>query len=205
MGAVPLLGELGPHLAQCGLHWGLPPYQVTSWSIQRFGHRHEPKIGRGLCPFFGGQGAGSPSTTMSLGSRRTFLYQVASWSTQPFGHNRYGPKIGGCAPLGRGPQPKRHLDRLSHSCRAHYCDRPTDHATVPVITGRIYIYTVLRCGVIIRGYILGRLWKVNIFGWRRKRYCLFMEGWQQIANVNEREREFTFATNKYIERFCRTE
>jgi len=29
-------------------------------------------------------------------------YQVASWSIQPFGHNRYGPKIGDCAPFGRG-------------------------------------------------------------------------------------------------------
>jgi len=27
--------------------------------------------------------------------------QVASWSIELFGHNRYRPKIGGCAPLGR--------------------------------------------------------------------------------------------------------
>jgi len=27
------------------------------------------------------------------------------------------------------PQPKRHLDRLSRFCRAHYCDRPTDRPT----------------------------------------------------------------------------
>jgi len=31
-------GELGPHLTQCGLGRGLPLYQVTSWSIQLFGH-----------------------------------------------------------------------------------------------------------------------------------------------------------------------
>jgi len=31
LGAVPLLGELGPHLTQCGLGQGLPPYQVASW------------------------------------------------------------------------------------------------------------------------------------------------------------------------------
>jgi len=27
-----------PHLTQCGLGWGLPPYQVASWSIQPLGH-----------------------------------------------------------------------------------------------------------------------------------------------------------------------
>jgi len=29
---------LGPHLTQCGLGWGLPLYQVGSWSIQPFAH-----------------------------------------------------------------------------------------------------------------------------------------------------------------------
>ena len=38
-GAVPLLGgELDPHLTQCGLGRGLPPCQVSFWSIQPFGH-----------------------------------------------------------------------------------------------------------------------------------------------------------------------
>jgi len=47
-------GELGPHLAQCGLGRGLSPYQVESWSIEPFGHnRYGPKIGGGLCPFGG--------------------------------------------------------------------------------------------------------------------------------------------------------
>jgi len=37
--AVPLsVGELGPHLTQCRLDRGLPPYQVESSSIQPFGH-----------------------------------------------------------------------------------------------------------------------------------------------------------------------
>jgi len=37
--AVPLLGrELGPHLTECGRGIGLPPCQVSSWSIQLFGH-----------------------------------------------------------------------------------------------------------------------------------------------------------------------
>jgi len=32
-------GELGPHLTQCSLGRGLPPYQLaSSWSIQPFGH-----------------------------------------------------------------------------------------------------------------------------------------------------------------------
>jgi len=30
--------ELGPHLTQCRLGRGLPPYQVAPWSIQPFGH-----------------------------------------------------------------------------------------------------------------------------------------------------------------------
>jgi len=62
-GVVPLSGELGPHLSQCGLAGRcLPPYQVASWFIQPFGHnRHGPKIGGLLCPFLG---AGSPSNTM---------------------------------------------------------------------------------------------------------------------------------------------
>jgi len=31
-------GELGPHLTQCGQGPGLPACQVSSWSIQPFGH-----------------------------------------------------------------------------------------------------------------------------------------------------------------------
>ena len=31
-------GMLGPHLTQCGLGRGLPPYHLASWSIQPFGH-----------------------------------------------------------------------------------------------------------------------------------------------------------------------
>jgi len=58
------VGELGPHLTQCGLGQGLPPYQVASRSIQPFGHnRYGPRIG-GCAPFWG---ARSPSDTMSPG------------------------------------------------------------------------------------------------------------------------------------------
>ena len=35
-GLCPFSEELGPHLTQCGR--GLPPCQVSSWSIQPFGH-----------------------------------------------------------------------------------------------------------------------------------------------------------------------
>jgi len=35
------------------------------------------------------------------------------------------------------PQLKWHLDRFNRFCRAHYCDRPTDHATRSVTIGRI--------------------------------------------------------------------
>jgi len=37
------------------------------------------------------------------------------------------------------PQSKRHLDRFSRFCRAHYCNWPTDHATRSVTIGRIYV------------------------------------------------------------------
>jgi len=31
-------GELGPHLIQCGQGRGVPACQVSSWSVQPFGH-----------------------------------------------------------------------------------------------------------------------------------------------------------------------
>jgi len=37
-GACPFWAELDPHLTQCGLRWGLPPRQVSFWSIQPIGH-----------------------------------------------------------------------------------------------------------------------------------------------------------------------
>jgi len=49
------MGELRPHLTQRRLGRRLPPYQVTSSSIQPFGHnRHGPKIGWGECALFSG-------------------------------------------------------------------------------------------------------------------------------------------------------
>jgi len=105
-----LLGrELGPHIAQCRLGWGLPPYQVTSWSIQPFGHnRYGPKIG-GSAPFWG-WGAGSLSNTMSLVLRPTslpsgILIHPAIWPQQilaenwgmcPFGEGELGPYLAQC-------------------------------------------------------------------------------------------------------------
>ena len=61
---VPFFGEgdrVGPHLTQCHLGRGLPPYQVTSWFIQPFGHnRHRPKI-EGCAP--DGEGELGPHLT----------------------------------------------------------------------------------------------------------------------------------------------
>jgi len=59
-GTVPLWGgELGSHLAQCGLGRDLPPCQVASWAIQPSGHKRHGqknmgrKFGGGSVPFWG--------------------------------------------------------------------------------------------------------------------------------------------------------
>ena len=57
----------------------------------------------GCCAHFGGW-LGSHLTQWGVGPGLP-LYQVASWSIQPFGRNRHGPKIGGCAPMGRVGSP----------------------------------------------------------------------------------------------------
>jgi len=78
--------ELGPHLTQCLLGRGLPPYQVASWSIQQFSNnKHKPKSERGGCcvPFLG---AGSPSNNVACAEALPPC-QVSSWSIQPFCHN----------------------------------------------------------------------------------------------------------------------
>ena len=73
-------GEMGPHLAQCGL----PPYQVASWSIEPHGHnRYGPKIRGGLCPFRRG-GPGFSSNTVWPVPRSTcmpsgILIHAAVW------------------------------------------------------------------------------------------------------------------------------
>jgi len=42
-------------------------------------------------------------------------------------------------------QPKQHLDQFNHICRAHFCDRPTDHAAQSVTIGHIYVcHTAMR-------------------------------------------------------------
>ena len=87
--------------SQCGLGWGLLPYQVASSSIQPFGYnRHVPKIGR-LCPLLG-EGVLGPHLTQCCLGWDLPPYWVASWSIQTFGQNRHGPKTGGSAPLGDG-------------------------------------------------------------------------------------------------------
>jgi len=77
--------ELGPHLVQCRLGRGIPPYQVASWSIQPFGHsRHWAAIESAMSfPW----GSWVPKyNTIWLG-RGLSPYKVASWSIQPFSHN----------------------------------------------------------------------------------------------------------------------
>jgi len=87
-------GQLGPHLSQCGLSRGLPPYRWHLDPSRRFGTVHMGrKIGRSI-PIWEG-GIGTPSNTMSLGSRPNFL---PSGIFEPFDHNRYGENCGGSDP-----------------------------------------------------------------------------------------------------------
>jgi len=89
-------GGLGPHLTQCRLGQGLPPYQVASGSMQPFGHnRNGPKIGEGASPPFL-QGTWSPSITKSPGLRltsmpRAILIHTAVWPQSTWAE----PKIWG--------------------------------------------------------------------------------------------------------------
>ena len=64
-GCVPFLGELGPHLKQCGL---VEAYLLTKWQLDpssRLATIHGPRsAGAAVPPFWGD---GSPSNTMSPG------------------------------------------------------------------------------------------------------------------------------------------
>jgi len=78
--------ELVLRLTECGLGRGLLPYQVTSSSIQPFGHnyRHGPKIGW--------REAGSPSQTKSPGPRPIsipsgILIHAAVWPQRTWAEN----------------------------------------------------------------------------------------------------------------------
>jgi len=77
-------GGLGLYLTQCPLDGGLPPYQVSSWSIQPFGHnRHGPKIW-GCVPFWVAE---AECHLKQCGRGRGLTpCQVSSWSIQPLGH-----------------------------------------------------------------------------------------------------------------------
>jgi len=90
--AVPLPGELGPHLTQCGLGRGLSPYQVASWSIQPFGHYIGRKLG--AIPLLGGE-LGPHLTQCRLG--RAYLH--TKWYLDPSSRLAtidMGPKVRGC-------------------------------------------------------------------------------------------------------------
>ena len=59
-------GEDMYDVTQCGLGRGLPSYQVTSWSIEPFGHnRYGPKIGGGTLYPFGREESGSPCNNVA--------------------------------------------------------------------------------------------------------------------------------------------
>jgi len=61
-------------------------------------------------------------TTQSLYA----LHWAAPSPSKPFAWENWTP-VQYMLPLANpSPQPKRHLDRFSHFCRAHDCDIPTD-------------------------------------------------------------------------------
>ena len=70
-------GGLCPHLTQCRVGRGLPPYQVASSSVQPFGHnRRRLKIG-GSVPLWGG--VGSPSNTRLTSIASDISMHQAVW------------------------------------------------------------------------------------------------------------------------------
>jgi len=74
-------GVLDPHITQCGMGKGLPPYQLASWSIQPFGHKlHWPKIG-------GCASLGELGLHLTQCGQRLPPCKVSSWSIHQFGHN----------------------------------------------------------------------------------------------------------------------
>jgi len=117
-GCAPLREEvLGPHLTQCGQGRGLPPCQVSYWSIQPFGHnRHRPQIIRTQAkPAPVNFEVGGAAVPLSVGDLDPHLTQcgrgqgltacqVSSWSLQPFAHNTPTSQTGQTdnGPIGQG-------------------------------------------------------------------------------------------------------
>jgi len=88
---VPLSGEAGPHLTQCGLVRDVGPYLCTKWHLVPFSRLATTDMAGKLwgVPF---GGAGSPSTTMSPGPRSTsipssILMDPAVWPQQTWAEN----------------------------------------------------------------------------------------------------------------------
>jgi len=140
-GSGPLFGggELGPHLAQCGLNQGPPLCQVPSWSIQPFGHNgHRLKIGEGAPPPFWGGELGL-HLTQSPGSRPTsipsgILIHPAIWPQQIWTENcgavpLWGRGAGSPLQCGQGrdlPHAKFHLDPSNRLATIHQRHRQTN-------------------------------------------------------------------------------
>jgi len=108
LGACPLFsggGELGPHVAQCGMGRSLPPCQNAKCRLDPSSCLVTIDMGRkwvGTLPTFGGGETGSPSNAMSLGPRPTslpsgILIHPAVWSQQTWAENG-----GGSAPFSGG-------------------------------------------------------------------------------------------------------
>ena len=126
-------GELGPHLAQCGLDRGPPPCQLRSSSIQLFDHSgHGPKIGVGSAPSLEGElGRHLTQTCLGRGYLRTKCH------LNPASHlatTDMGQKLGRLCPFGRG-ELGPHLTQCGHGQGLTACKvsslpmQPFDHST----------------------------------------------------------------------------
>jgi len=133
LGAPPLLGEgqLGPHIAQCGL---VETYPRAKWHLDSSSRLATIDMGRKLgvppLPLWGGQ----------LGHLGWGLspYQVASWFIQPFGGGELGPCLTQCG-QGRGlpacqvsswsNQPFGHSTPTLQTGQTGQTDRQTDRQT----------------------------------------------------------------------------
>ena len=98
-----LCGGTGPHLTQCGLGRGLPPYK---WYLDPSSCLATKDMGRklrgGSALIFWGGGAGSPSSTMWPGQRPTFVSSAILIHPAVWPQPTWAKNWGAVPPFGEG-------------------------------------------------------------------------------------------------------